>query len=912
MRLERIRLQNIRAFEDSGDVQLQDGTISIYGENGSGKSTIVSSIGRVVFGWDVEGVRQATINYGGERHKQGAAGYFLRRGATEGTIDVTFSHKGTVYRVVNTLSRKAQSWELYVDGEKTDLFGKEEIHERIYDALGVRERYANPIESVFSNLICILQGRIVDEFELPSQKRKDHFDRVLGLYTYRQAYSDSIHVKNNFKNKIARAESDARVIEAEIAHLDDLAKRLATYEHDAIQIERSIGATAAQLVAAEKEKQLYDSLHSEIESLKRDRDIVNLNANQLSEMQENAARDIKRARDAALIVKRTLPSFDRYNQLSDQIDTIRTLLREVGHEKGRLSDLQIKSAGLASIKKSKQDELRERDLNAKRAKKLAPVAVQYDELKATLDVLRIDEERHKAAQKNIAHLEELVESKQVTASRLDDELVEYDTLKSVARTVDALSREHEELAHQIGELSGHKRKMGTDLDDLLRGTCPYTSEPCQTIEARGHQYERELRAIDQKLKTLRTTYQERSRVLSEARDATNQLHVLDEKRQELERTRAEIERYHQKIRVEEELLEELCRRVAQTGTIEGQMNELKSDAEEYYSLKYALDKSERATLVQGLKDVEREETQLQQAISTSKERIAQLIDQGGDELLVTQLEKEQRELRSEYDDHIAAQELATQLDPSIARCEEHTRNLQKLEKQRLKLSADLESKARLYDENKHQQSERAYLDVSQKLNELRGIASQLEKHIGDLQPQAAALEVKKEDLMALDVELAEIAADGKFFDEIRESFKNLSEMRPRYIRKTSQHAARYWAQLANDRSQLHWQEDYLLFKTDGDDVISLFEMSGGEKISACLAMRLAMQEALGGLGLFILDEPTIHLDEERCDSLARQIGSITGLNQIIVISHDNAFHPYTQQQITIKKGADSHGSTVEC
>jgi len=38
MKLESLRLVNIRAFEDSGEIQFQNGTISIYGENGAGKS----------------------------------------------------------------------------------------------------------------------------------------------------------------------------------------------------------------------------------------------------------------------------------------------------------------------------------------------------------------------------------------------------------------------------------------------------------------------------------------------------------------------------------------------------------------------------------------------------------------------------------------------------------------------------------------------------------------------------------------------------------------------------------------------------------------------------------------------------------------------------------------------------------
>ncbi|HEY5137907.1 MAG TPA: hypothetical protein VIJ25_01110, partial [Methylococcales bacterium] len=142
-------------------------------------------------------------------------------------------------------------------------------------------------------------------------------------------------------------------------------------------------------------------------------------------------------------------------------------------------------------------------------------------------------------------------------------------------------------------------------------------------------------------------------------------------------------------------------------------------------------------------------------------------------------------------------------------------------------------------------------------------------------------------------------------------FKKLSSLRPVYTREITKHAERYWSSLVGVGSQLFWQEDYLIFKTINDNVISLYEMSGGEKISACLSVRLALQEVIGGLGLFILDEPTVHLDEERRNNLASQIGAIKGLSQVIVISHDDAFHSHTRQQITIQRGSDGSGSSVE-
>src|SRR5674476_1214542 len=202
MKIDSILLRNIRTFVDSGEILLGDGTISIYGENGAGKSTIVDCIGRAIFGFDQQGVKSAVIDHRGTKYKQGVVEYLLRKGATDGVIEVKFSSNGKAFRVVNTLSRSApQTWELYIDERNSKLFGKEEIHQRIIDELGISSVYNDSASSLFSNVVCVQQGKIIDEFEYSAQARKDHFDRVLGLYRYRQAFEDSKHVKNNFKAK---------------------------------------------------------------------------------------------------------------------------------------------------------------------------------------------------------------------------------------------------------------------------------------------------------------------------------------------------------------------------------------------------------------------------------------------------------------------------------------------------------------------------------------------------------------------------------------------------------------------------------------------------------------------------------------------------------------------------------------
>jgi exonuclease SbcC len=601
----------------------------------------------------------------------------------------------------------------------------------------------------------------------------------------------------------------------------------------------------------------------------------------------------------------------RYQHIVGQLDEVRALVRQVASAATRLSELRVTRASITSAKENASKELQQLDEASARVTQLSPMAAEHSQLIEALSQLKLDQQRYRAGLERIKATEELIQTKRLAAKELEAELKEHGALQVRAERLETLLREYDELARKVGELDGHKRQMEKDLDSLLKGVCPYTSDRCESIEERGHRHEHELEAIRVELALLQSERDIGASAITTARGAASQLQLLDGKRRELELKLEQIDTLRRELADERDSVQAIGDNLASIKSLEERIEALKSSAEEYQSLAYALKKSDRRALASRLAELSQRDEALQSDIEEAESIIAHLTEQGGDEALAARLEHELRELQENYDSYRASVSLAANLEGARARHDDCVRDLAALNERRQKLAGDIEAKSRLYDAAEHLRIEKDSLETSQRLNEMRGIASQLNKQIEDLKPHEADLVVKREDLMALDVELNEIAADGKFFDEIRDSFKNLSAMRPLYTKKVSQHAARHWRQMVNDESQLHWQEDYLVFKADGGNVISLYEMSGGEKVSACLAVRLAMQETLSGLGLFILDEPTIHLDEERCDSLARQIGAIKGLNQVIVISHDDTFHAYTQQQITIRKDPSSHASVVE-
>jgi len=80
----------------------------------------------------------------------------------------------------------------------------------------------------------------------------------------------------------------------------------------------------------------------------------------------------------------------------------------------------------------------------------------------------------------------------------------------------------------------------------------------------------------------------------------------------------------------------------------------------------------------------------------------------------------------------------------------------------------------------------------------------------------------------------------------------------------------------------------------GNTVLDLESLSGGEKVSVALALRLGMAHILGAsnLNFIILDEPTTHLDEERRKSLVSVLSqafeaNLGSISQFIIITHDS-------------------------
>jgi exonuclease SbcC len=122
------------------------------------------------------------------------------------------------------------------------------------------------------------------------------------------------------------------------------------------------------------------------------------------------------------------------------------------------------------------------------------------------------------------------------------------------------------------------------------------------------------------------------------------------------------------------------------------------------------------------------------------------------------------------------------------------------------------------------------------------------------------------------------------------------------VQQISYTANQLFGQIMEDYTRtLSWQEDYgIILEVDGRER-EFAQLSGGEQMSAALAVRLALLQEMSAIAVAFFDEPTTNLDDVRRDALARQIVGVRGFEQLFIISHDDSFEQATEKLIRVEK-----------
>ncbi|HJU13949.1 MAG TPA: AAA family ATPase [Candidatus Nitrosotalea sp.] len=195
-----------------------------------------------------------------------------------------------------------------------------------------------------------------------------------------------------------------------------------------------------------------------------------------------------------------------------------------------------------------------------------------------------------------------------------------------------------------------------------------------------------------------------------------------------------------------------------------------------------------------------------------------------------------------------------------------------------------------------------FRESKSRLEMQRARISALDQEIG---AAAARLRLKKEESEKISSVLAELQIVRRYvtdLEKIRTQIYNrdgpvATSLRSWALGMISQKASEYMATFNVKIQRIALEDkarDIGITCYAGTTVLDLESLSGGEKVSVALALRLGMAHLMGSshLNFIILDEPTTHLDHERRRSLVSVLSqafesSTDSISQFIIITHDS-------------------------
>jgi exonuclease SbcC len=471
---------------------------------------------------------------------------------------------------------------------------------------------------------------------------------------------------------------------------------------------------------------------------------------------------------------------------------------------------------------------------------------------------------HEGSEVQKAEQEQVAEQAQLDAAR--QELKPDPQLQKVADRLPSLRQQGEELRNQRGLLNGRREALVEGQDKLGEGICPFFAEPCENIAGQQPRdvFSGKIADLDQQAAQLDSRIELLGKDIFEAEQARQSLQGLLVRAGELDKQQQQLDGRRQKTLARAAGLAGLQ---ADLTAAESRLTAARDTHKAYADLEAALSRTEQ------------EKAASQEARDAWYAHV-----QDAGELLSRQqtLQKWQLALDDlKRDRQVAVEERAV--------CQ------------------------KAYDADRHQlirqQKEGLVAEVAALEQRLLGLDKDLQRLTGEI-----------DRLKQIEKQIAErLAARKRCQDQEKlvkylrnRVFKNVSaRLSERFREEISQRADRIYRTIAEGDEELIWGDNYQVVLRDladgqlrerTDD-----QLSGGQMMSAVVALRLALLQTIGAR-LAFFDEPTSNLDAARRENLARAFRAIDvgreevtehWYDQLFLVSHDVAFTEITDQIVEL-------------
>ena len=255
MIVQSMRLKNIKSYGEGLDgegvtIYFEPGANRIAGKNGHGKTTLIESLGYALF--LTEPVFEESFQL---------ETYFLRAGKKLGEIDVTFGHRGELYRIERGLgpNNKRKTKVVQLEDGSTCAEGEREVSAFLCRLFNLPD--PKRFSELFWKLIGVRQGRLTWPFDSRPSAAKDFFEPLLDVAIFRECFQSLKPAVEEFIARLHEQEKILAGIEERIRERGDSvamleAKRLRYRDIElrlqaTINVREDVAQRLAQLQATE-------------------------------------------------------------------------------------------------------------------------------------------------------------------------------------------------------------------------------------------------------------------------------------------------------------------------------------------------------------------------------------------------------------------------------------------------------------------------------------------------------------------------------------------------------------------------------------------------------------------------------------------------------------------------------------
>ena len=900
MQILEVDLENVKSYA-SARVSFTPGVNAIVGHNGAGKSTILEAIGYALF--DSNEYTVAAL---------------VREGARTGVIGVTFrsAQDERAYRVERRFggSNAYAVYDIELRGKICD--GKVDVLRFIRQHAGVDE--STDLETLFRHAIGMPQGTLTSAFLERPAVRKQTFDVLLQVEEYKTAFDRLLEVRNVLKDRRQAVETELAALAARLEQLPILEENLRTRGAELAASNAQVATVDADLASTLAQRRMLEGFAAEVEQF-------TLQQTQLAEQLRGAERRavdarqaLAEAENAAALVATNLPDHDLH--LAAQAR--RSELERAARERQTLLQRQAEADKVVARSESEAEQIAAQLAAVAQAEAtvvalVAEVARQTEleqaQAAAQADVRRLEEiERQQS--RTARQLAELQQRQQHLATQLAQVAVTQTAAAGCETTLEQLRQEQDQVKNIRATLHAAAetcKAQSTALADIATAQCPVCEQPLtdahrQAMLARNAEQLQALRQQD-------ATEQGRLQQI----EAAIKTQGAEAKRlQDLLRTfprAAEVESVTQTMAGLEVELAQLARTQAEVANAPARLQQITAALAavgnpRQESAVAAATASKRAALEAQAQSARQRRAA---AAATLAEVAAALAHFAGLDAEIATNDAALAASLPGYQTVLTHRQLAA----SVVQREQ---GLRAADDQVAATQAALAAAQQALVAAQARFDRPAFEQVVAREQNLRTEQGSLRTRIAMLEHQqatdtqaAASLRSQQTKASALHRAQEQISRQEAVLETVRGVLRQAGPfITQSVIRQVSSQANQIFGELMQDYSrQLQWGEEYGITLDVGGVSREFKQLSGGEQMSAALAVRLALVRSMSSIHIAFFDEPTANLDDARREALAQQITNVRGFRQLFVISHDDTFEQATQNLVRVRRGAA--GSIVE-